>query len=91
MTSHTSGEPTATPDPARHAGSPAEPQSQAVATDAEQEEHLKRQRSCNAHPGLGHSWDTFSTRPGGPTYQACFRCRVTATQADYHTKTARNQ
>lgn len=63
---------------------------------AQQEEHIKRSTSCtginNSHagsrPGLNHSWDTFSAAPGGPTFQACWRCRATKTDADYQVKRA---
>lgn len=59
---------------------------------AKQEEYIKRRGSCTfpgedrPRVGLPHSWETFSTVPGGPTYQACFRCRVTRTAEDYQIK-----
>lgn len=61
---------------------------------AQQEEHVKRSKSCTgingSHPGVGlsHSWDLYSTAPGGPKYEACWRCRVTKTDADYQTRLA---
>ena len=38
---------------------------------AEQEEHVKRNTSCGGVLGAPHSWDRYSTAPGGPTYRAC--------------------
>ena len=77
-------------------GSPAGPDSWVAEAIASQEEHIRRVRSCtginNSHadasPGLSHSWDTFATAPGGPKYQACWRCRVTRTREDYAIKQA---
>lgn len=88
----TSQNPDQNPEPG---GSPAGPDSWVAQAIAEQEEHLRRVRSCtgingshaDAHPGLSHSWDSFSTAPGGPKYEACWRCRVTRTPADYAIKT----
>lgn len=75
------------------AGSPAGPDSWVAQAIAEQEEYVKRWRSCagidGSHAdavGLPHSWDTYSTAPGGPKYQACWRCRVTRTREDYEVK-----
>lgn len=51
----------------------------------EQEEHIKRQASCDGHLGLAHQWDTFADTPGR-FYQACWRCRVTKTAEDYRIK-----
>lgn len=63
---------------------------------AQQEEYLKRSASCSgtsdpnasARVGMSHSWDTYSTAPNGPKYDACWRCRVTKTDADHQIKTA---
>lgn len=56
---------------------------------AEQEEYLKRMRSCGDVLGSAHRWDTFSAAPGA-SYEACWRCRVTKTPADYATKMRAN-
>jgi len=52
---------------------------------AQQEEHIRRQSSCEGRLYVSHSWDTFSPRPG-VFIQACWRCKVTRTDADYQTK-----
>lgn len=53
---------------------------------AQQEEYLKRIRTCSAGRFLPHAWETYSTAPGGPKYQACWRCKVTKTDEDYQIK-----
>lgn len=62
---------------------------------AQQEEHLRRSRSCSGSPtrtdpvvGMSHSWDRYSPAPGHETYQACWRCRVTRTDEDWQRKVA---
>lgn len=57
---------------------------------AQQEEYLRRRRECSGSAecvepvlGLSHSWETFSTAPDGPSYQACWRCRVTRSDEDF--------
>lgn len=55
---------------------------------AQQEEYLKRRRACQDIPLRPHSFDQFSVAPGAPTYRACFRCKVTETDADYQTLVA---
>ena len=55
---------------------------------AQQEEYLRRIRSCQGRLYVSHSWDTFSPRPG-VFIQACWRCRVTKTDADYQQQVAR--
>lgn len=54
---------------------------------AEQEEGLKRWKSCLGQLGLPHTWQTVS-EPGGLEYEACVRCQVTRTPEDYRTKLA---
>jgi len=54
----------------------------------EQEEHIRRSTSCGGRVGRAHSWDVFSVAPGGPKYEACGRCHVTRTPADYATRAA---
>lgn len=57
---------------------------------AQQEEYLIRRKSCSPErwPNgfVKHSWDQFSLYPQGPTYEACFNCRVTKTDEDYRKK-----
>lgn len=62
-------------------------ETEAAAAVAEQEDYLKRVRSCGGQLGMPHSWDTFSAGPGRSKYRACWRCRATETRADYRAKT----
>lgn len=62
---------------------------------AQQEEDLRRSRSCTGGSGktrpmigLAHSWDRFSPAPGHKIYEACWRCGVTRTDEDYQRKLA---
>lgn len=52
---------------------------------AEQEEYIKRFKSCRGIVGTPHAWGQFAAAPG-IYYRACTRCRVTETRADYATK-----
>lgn len=58
---------------------------------AQQDEHLRRMRTCtggdypNNEPGTEHAWDTFSLRPGVKIEQ-CWRCKVTRTDPAYQRK-----
>lgn len=54
---------------------------------AQQEEHIKRNTSCNGVYLQSHSWDWFSPKPGVRIEQ-CFRCKVTRTDEDYQKKIA---
>lgn len=61
---------------------------------AQQEEHIKRNTSCQGALGRPHSYRTFGvpsldgTIAGSATYQACIVCGVTETEADYRARLA---
>lgn len=60
---------------------------------AEQEEHVKRSRSCNGEIGRAHAFRPFgrsgpTIRASRMTWSACIVCGVTETSEDYARKIA---
>lgn len=61
---------------------------------AQQEEHLKRSKSCREVPGTAHSFSTFGapstdrTIASSAMWQACIVCGVTETDDDYQIRLA---
>ncbi len=72
-------------------------QSEIKTAVAQQEEHIRRTRSCagtpdkggptlpDPIPGQSHSFAQYAAAPG-VFYRACISCHVTETDADYQTK-----
>lgn len=50
---------------------------------AEQEEYLKRMRSCRAQPGRAHGWRTFGSLGRDKAWEACVVCGVSRSRDDY--------